>query len=127
MAEKVTRIRTFRIVVLALGTVVALCFIFIFVPSLISVLRGTAPKPQTSREWEGQIMIAVFIIFLVGYAIGWWKILWGGIIIILASLLVSMPFIILDNNYGSLIFAIPLFVIGFLYYSVYRFEKRKRG
>ena len=127
MAEKVTRVRTFRFVVLALGTLVALCFLLAFVPSLISVLRRTAPNPQTGREWEGQIMIAMLIVFLIGYAIGWWKILWGGIIMILASLLVSIPFIILDNNYGSLIFAIPLFVIGFLYYSVYRFEKRERG
>jgi hypothetical protein len=103
----------------------ALFFLLAFIPAIVTVIDGTAPEPPQGREWEGKVMTVMFLTFMVGYAIGWWRILWGGIIIILAAFVVSIPFIILQDNYGSLIFGIPQFVIGILYLLLYRIEKRE--
>jgi len=123
MTEKNTNVKIFRKVVLSIGTFFALFFLLAFVPKIITDLSGEGHKPIPGREWEGQVMLAMFITYLVGYTIGWWWRLWGGIIIILASLIVSIPFAIIDENYGSLIFGIPQFVIGILYILLYRSEK----
>ena len=125
MAEKKTRSKTFRTVVLGFGTLIALLFLLAAVPKLISNLLGDAPKPVSGREWEGHVMTVTFFTFITGYAIGWWRILWGGIIIILAALIATLPFIILQSNYGSLIFGIPQCVIGLLYLLLYWFEMRE--
>jgi hypothetical protein len=125
MSEKKTSLRTFRIVVFTLGTLIALLFLLAFVPKLISELLGDSPQIQSGREWEGHVMTAMFLTFIVGYSIGWWRILWGGIIILLAAFIVTIPFIILQNNYGSLIFGIPQLVIGLLFLLLYWFEKRE--
>jgi len=69
-------------------------------------------------------MTIMFVTYMVGYAVGWWRSLWGGTVMILAALIVILPFIILGNNFGSLIFGVPQLVIGSLYLSLYRSEKR---
>ena len=125
MAKKIKNLKTYRTVVLAFGTLLALFFLLAFIPAIVTVIDGTAPEPPQGREWEGKVMTVMFLTFMVGYAIGWWRILWGGIIIILAAFVVSIPFIILQDNYGSLIFGIPQFVIGILYLLLYRIEKRE--
>jgi len=117
--------RLFRAIVLGCGTLLALFFSVVFVPKIISVLRGTAPELPSGRQWEGHVMIAMFVIFMLGYIIGWWRSLWGGLLIIVAALLVSIPFS-LQDNYGSLIFGIPQFVIGILYIMLSRTEKWMR-
>jgi hypothetical protein len=53
-----------------------------------------------------------FITYIIGYAIVWWKPLWGSVIIILGSLLVS---VINIDNLSFTIFAIPAFLVGFFY------------
>lgn len=125
MTEKRNKSRTFRKIVLAMGTLLAIFFLLAFVPKIISSLIGTAHEPQAGRQWEGQVMTAMFVTFMIGYAIGWWRILWGGIIIILAAFLVSAPFIIIQRNYASLIFGLPEFALGTLYVLLYRIEKQE--
>ena len=122
MTEKNTDLKSFRKVVLTIGTVLALFFLLAFVPKILINSSDKVHTPNPGREWEGQVMLAMFITYLVGYTIGWLWRLWGGIIIILASLVVSIPFVILDENYASLIFGIPQFVVGVLYILLYRFE-----
>ena len=55
---------------------------------------------------------AFFIWYIIGYALIWWKAVWGSIIIMAASILVS---VVNFNNLGFLIFAIPAFLVGVLY------------
>jgi len=125
MTKKHNKSRAFRKLVLAIGTLLAILFLLVFGPKIVFNSIGTAPELPTGRHWEGQVMTAMFLIFMIGYAIGWWRILWGGITIILAAFLVSAPFIILQRNYGSLIFGLPQFAIGILYVLLYLLEKRE--
>ncbi|MBA7542003.1 hypothetical protein ES705_34319 [subsurface metagenome] len=125
MAEEKSKLRTFRIIVLSLGTLLAIFFLLAFVPKLISMIMGTSPELPSGRQWEGNVMTAMFFIFMIGYAIGWWHLIWGGVIIILSAFLVSLPFIIIQGNYGALIFGIPQLVIGILYILLDKMEKRK--
>ena len=124
MDSRKTHLRTLRSVVLATGSLLALFFLLAFFPKIISVFLGTARELPAGRQWEGQVMIAMVATFMAGYAIGWWRPLWGGLLMIVAALLVSGPFV-LQGNYGSLIFGIPQFVIGVLYILLSRLEKRK--
>ena len=55
-----------------------------------------------------------FITYLIGYAIIWWKPLWGSIIIIFASTM----YVIIAGFDGPPIFAIPAFSVG-LFYLIY--------
>jgi hypothetical protein len=112
----------FRAIVLGCGTLMALFFSMVFVPKVVSVLRGTAPELPAEMRWEGQIMIAMFVIFMLGYLAGWLRSLWGGMLMIVAALLVSIP-LSLQGNYGSLIFGVPQLVIGILYIMLSRAEK----
>ena len=124
MDSRKTHPRTLRSVVLASGSLLALFFLLVFVPMIISVFLGTARELPAGRQWEGRVMIAMILTFMAGYAIGWWRPLWGGLLMIVAALLVSGPFV-LQGNYGSLIFGIPQFLIGALYILLSRLEKRK--
>jgi hypothetical protein len=123
MTAKNSDLKSLRLIVLISGTLLALLFLLAFVPKMLINSSDKVHTPDPSREWEGQVMLAMFITYLIGYALGWLWRLWGGIIIIIAALVVSIPFILLDENYGSLIFGIPQFVVGVLYILLYRFEK----
>jgi hypothetical protein len=123
MGNRKAQTRIFRAIVLGCGTLLALLFLLAFVPKTISFLRGTASELPSGRQWEGQVMITMFVIFMLGYIIGWWRSLLGGLLMIVAALLVSIPFSLQDNC-GSLIFGIPQLVIGILYIVLSRTEKR---
>jgi ABC-type phosphate transport system permease subunit len=101
MTEKNTVVKSFRKVVLIIGTVLALFSLLAFVTKILINSSDKVHTTNPGREWEGQVMLAMFITYLVGYTFGWLWRLWGGIIIILASLVVSIPFV-LDKNYASL-------------------------
>ena len=64
---------------------------------------------------------ALYMIYLVGYAIVWWKSLWGSIIIITVSIIGYI-----FSEYGDVRFSyILIFVVGLLYF-LYWHDKRKR-
>ena len=52
-----------------------------------------------------------FFAYLIGYAVIWWKPLWGSIIIMLGSIC----YVIIAGVDGPPIFAIPTFSVGLLY------------
>jgi hypothetical protein len=62
--------QTFRRVVLSLGPLLTAFFLLAFVPKIISVLAGTAPELPAGRKREGQVMTAMFVIFMRGRAVG---------------------------------------------------------
>jgi len=98
MDKKSSDLKPLRVFVLAIGTALALFFLLAFVPKLVSSVTGDAPGASTGREWEGQVMTAMFLVFMLGCAVEWFRIVWGGIIILLAALIVSIPFIIIQDN-----------------------------
>ena len=64
---------------------------------------------------------ALYMIYLVGYAIAWWKSLWGSIIIITISIIGFM-----FSEYSDARFSyVLIFLVGFLY-LVYWNEERLR-
>ena len=127
MASDKTGARSFRRVVRILSTVMALIFFLAYVPRFIFPISNNAPDLLPDQEWERKVMDAMVLTFLLGYAVGWWRILWGGIIIILSALVVTLPFIVIRGTYASLMFGIPLFLIGLLYLFVYSLEKRENA
>jgi hypothetical protein len=64
-------------------------------------------------------------IYLVGYAIAWWKKLWGSVIIIIVCI-----YGIIISEAGDIRFHFMLtFLVGFLYFVLYfvnRYNERKR-
>lgn len=118
------QLRTLRRIAFISGTILAIFFLMAFVPKIVSDLRDAAPELPSGRHWEGQVMTAMFAIFMLGYAVGWWRPFWGGLLIILAALSVSAPFL-LRGNHGALIFGVPQFVIGLLYVLLSRVERRR--
>ena len=63
----------------------------------------------------------LYLIYLVGYAIAWWKSLWDSIIIITVSIIGYIFSEYSDVRFSYLL----LFLVGFLY-LVYWNEKRRR-
>lgn len=101
-----------------LATVLVLLFGFALVPKIIGEYIGYFNGESLhDAGWEGLVMELTFYVFLAGYIFTWWKKCTGGAIIILASIIQMAPFLIIDGNLGSLIFGIPLIIVGFLYVS----------
>ena len=65
--------------------------------------------PKAFLDWDDPT--AFFFTYLIGYAVIWWKPLWGSIIIILGSII----FVIIAGFDGPPIFATPAFLVGLFY------------
>lgn len=65
--------------------------------------------PESFSTWDDPT--AYFITYIIGYAVIWWKPLWGSIIIILGSIF----FVMIAGIDGPPIFAAPGFLVGALY------------
>jgi hypothetical protein len=63
-----------------------------------------------------------FVFYMTGYAVIWWKKLWGSFIIMATSIL----FPIIAGPGGPLMFAIPGFIVGALYVACWYFERRNK-
>jgi hypothetical protein len=61
-----------------------------------------------------------FFMYIIGYAVIWWKPLWGSIIIITASIY----YVSVAGFGGPLIFAAPGFLVGALYMAYWLIEGR---
>jgi hypothetical protein len=69
-------------------------------------------------EWDDPS--SFFVMYIIGYAIIWWKPLWGSVIIVIGSLV----FFITNINPWNLIFVLPTLLVGILY-ILYWSNKRK--
>lgn len=108
--------KTLLLITQILATVLVLFFGFALVPKIIGEYIGYFNgEGLHDAGWEGLVMELTFYVFLAGYIFSWWKKCTGGIIIILASIIQMAPFLIIDGNLGSLIFGIPLLIVGVLY------------
>jgi hypothetical protein len=100
----------------------AALYVLVFGPKLVGMIVGTAPSLPAG-------MTALFMVFMTGYALGWWNRLWGGVVIVLASVLMILPYVVFQFQ-GSLeaaaIFGSPVFGVGALYLLLHREEVRTK-
>ncbi len=105
------------------NVLVILLFIFMslaLVPKIIGDISENGISTFYDETWQVMVMYWTYIVFVIGVAIVWKHKLVGSIIILLASLLQVLPFLIIDLNFGSLIFGLPMFVSGLLFYIISR-------
>lgn len=92
-----------------------LFFSFALVPKIVGDIAEDGFSIFYSGGWEGLVMTWTYIVFFFGFAIVWKNKRIGGVIIVLSSILQMAPFLIIDLNFGSLIFGLPLLVSGILF------------
>ena len=115
----------FKKLSLIYGIVVTLLFLLVFGPKFIGefIKSGVAyliEIPKTFAHWD-ESPTAFFITYLVGYAVLWWKPLWGSIIIMFFSVF----YVLIAGVHGPPILAIPTFLVG-LFYLLYWNVLRKK-
>ena len=107
--------RTLRITAYVLVSALFLFISFALVPKIIMDISEKGFSVLYSDSWEVLVMYWTYIVFTIGFAIVWKNRLIGGIIILVASILQMGPFLIIDLNFGSLIFGLPMLVVGILF------------
>jgi hypothetical protein len=108
----------------------------IIITSLMLLIFGSSLIFSLFENWPGELKEVLkalikwyddptgfFFTYMIGYAIVWWKPLWGSLIIMLGSILITLINI---NNFGFLIFAVPTFLVGLFYIESW-YKKRKRS
>jgi hypothetical protein len=108
------------------ASVIVLFFALFVIPDIIEGITREGHYLPENNKWEGVIMTIWFILLVIGYIISWFKELSGGIIMILAGLTVSLPFIILAKNFGSLIFGGTSIAAGLLFLIYWRDMRKMR-
>jgi hypothetical protein len=98
------------------GLVVTLLLLLLFGTSLIgSIIENGAEGLKEIRRslfhWHDD-PTGFFFSYLIGYAVIWWKPLWGSVVILIACILVM---VINRDNAGFLIFALPPMAVSILY------------
>jgi hypothetical protein len=107
------------------GIVITCLLLFVFAPKIIGKIieEGFSwlfEMPGSFSElWDNPM--AFILIYLIGYVVVWWKPLWGSLII----MIVSVYYVPASGTLGSLIFALPTFLVG-LFYLVYFIMTRKK-
>jgi hypothetical protein len=116
----------FSLLIMIYGIIITVLMLLIFGGTLIGDIIEKGPgeyKKIASAlvHWYDD-PTGFFFTYIIGYAVIWWKSLPGSIIIIAGSLCAAI--INIDNLLGFLIFAIPTFLVGFLYLISW-FDNRK--
>lgn len=106
---------TFLLIIRVLAVLFFLFYILTLGPKLIDEIREIINGAPVYRGWGMMVMELTFLIFLAGFIISWWRKCLGGLVIVLASFVQMLPFLIIEGNLGSLYFGVPLFVIGALF------------
>ena len=102
------------IIAYVLASLLTLFFSVALVPKIIMEIKEEGISILYTGGWEGLVMQWTYIVFIIGFAISWKNKFIGGLIIILASLIQMGPFLIIDGNLGSLIFGLPMLIVGIL-------------
>lgn len=100
---------------MVLGTLLLIILLISFLPKIYSELFMEKSFIMDDWGWEGTVVIGMFIGYVIGYILVWWKRLIGAIVFLLTAILEMGIFLIVDGNTGSLIFGIPILVVGVLF------------
>ena len=96
------------------GIVITILFLVVLGPKIIGEIfeKGFSVLADMVKEFaDWTDPVPFLVVYLFGYAIAWWKPLWGSIIII-ASSIFYVGFMGFD---GPPIFAAPAFLVGLFY------------
>lgn len=107
--------RTILIIARVLATLLVLFFSVAILPKIAQEIIDGFKGEFYHAGWEGIMMELTYLVFIIGFIISWWRKCLGGLLILLSSIIQMGPFLIIDGNLGSLIFGIPLFVVGCLF------------
>jgi len=103
------------IITYVLSSLLAIFFSVAIVPKIVGDIIENGYTVLYTGGWEGLVMQWTYIVFIIGFAFSWKNKFFGGLIIILASAIQMGPFLIIDGNLGSLIFGLPMLVVGILF------------
>jgi hypothetical protein len=112
---------------IALGIIVTLLMLIVFVPKFGGLIADEGISylfevPKAFANWYDD-PTAFFITYFIGYAIIWWKPIWGSVIILLGDILL---FAFNSQNMGIFIFIIPTMLVA-VFYILYWIEKNKES
>ncbi len=96
------------------STIIFLFYSLSYLPKLVGDIMDEGFSTLYSNTWEVLVMTWTYFTFTVGFALSWFKKFVAAIIILFAAVLQMAPFLIIDANFGSLIFGLPLLTIGIL-------------
>jgi hypothetical protein len=108
------------------GIIVTLLMLMAFGPKFIGSLNEEGiiyllEVPKAFVNWYDN-PTAFFFTYFIGYAMIWWRPLWGSVVIILGGILF---FIFNSQNMGTFIFIIPTFLVA-LFYILYWIGARRK-
>ena len=108
-----------RLIIRIFASLVTLFYLLAFVPKFIQTLLGDAPEIPPGDDWEGSMVTASFLIFVLGYIFSWWRGLVGGIIIAIGGILMFFTHILSANGEFEFlpffVFSGPMLLCGILY------------
>ncbi len=112
---------------IALGIIVTLLMLIGFGPKFVGLIADEGISylfevPKAFANWYDD-PTAFFITYFIGYAIIWWKPIWGSVIILLGDILF---FAFNSQNMGIFIFIIPTMLVA-VFYILYWIEKNKES
>jgi hypothetical protein len=102
------------ITAIVLGTLLLFVLLLAFLPKIYDsyILRG---ESLAADGWEGLTIIGMFIGYVIGYVVVWFNRLIGGVIFLITAVAEMSIFLIVDGNTGSLIFGLPILLVGILF------------
>ncbi len=112
---------------IALGIIVTLFMLIAFGPKFVGLIADHGISylfevPKAFANWYDD-PTAFFITYFIGYALIWWKPIWGSVIILLGDILF---FAFNSQNMGTFIFIIPTMLVA-VFYILFWIEKNKES
>ncbi|MBN3036315.1 MAG: hypothetical protein JW861_12085 [Bacteroidales bacterium] len=103
-----------RFLAVIYGWMITFLFLLVFVPKIIEEIKEDGfnfltESIRSFADWSNPMPF--FITYMTGYAVLWWKPLWGSIIIIADSVL----YVVIVGIDGPPFFAVPAFLVGLFY------------
>jgi hypothetical protein len=118
-SKPATRQKTARLVIRIVVSLVTLLYLLIFLPKIIQdILEGSSAGPP-GDGWEGTMVTTGFLVFVLGYILSWWRGLFGGIIMIIAGIIMFATHMMsADGEFEFLpflVFPAPMIICGILF------------
>jgi hypothetical protein len=116
--------KTYRSLSMLTGLIVTFLFLLIAGPKLIKSVIKSDPWqiPKTFMDWHDD-PTAFFLTYFIGYAIIWWKPLWGSMIIITGC---SLYFFFNLDTMATLMFIIPAMIVAVFYILYWKDIRTKK-
>ena len=112
-------LKTTRLILRIFAALITLFYLLAFVPKFIQTLLGDASESPPDASWEGNMVTASFLVYVLGYIFSWWRGLVGGIIMALAGAIMFTTHIMASSGelelLPFLVFSCPMILAGILF------------